>query len=64
MSSVSKKITIDLEETLTTIDNGYYKNLKPKYILSLGEQKTRFFFLNAFRKISKYRIKNSLEYGF
>ena len=34
------KIIIDLDETLTTFDNGHSKNPKPKNLLTLAEEKT------------------------
>ena len=64
MSSVATKITISLDSTLTTIDNGYYKNSKPKCLLPAYGEKTILFFLNVLRKISKYTLKKSLENGF
>lgn len=64
MISLETKIIIDLDETLTTFDNGHSKNPKPKNLLTLAEEKTGYSVSSKFIKIPKYKIKKILENGF
>ena len=54
MSSIKKKITIYLDKTLITTDNGDYKNSKQKYLLPFAAENTRYYFLHGFWDIYKY----------
>ena len=58
------EIKINLEEILIITDNGDYENLKPKYLIPLADDKTKYSAMCRLRNISKNKFKKDLRNDF